>query len=857
MSTNEVAGIDIRARLDQFAADMAAIPGIGAKEAKLLVAQLSKEVKQAEAITKKALEENKRAAEASRKAGDEAAQALKKEAEAAADAAEKLLDITASADPVAKLTREFEKQKKEIEELGKVTKDQAGAQRALAAAEANHKKALDEVTSGTKKFGDASGTVGSNAAKLAGILDMIVPGAGDAARALNDAADGGEVAAEVMESLGLESVSLTAVMGPVAIAVAALGAAYLVISASAQVAEEAMRRSEAVAEAAGAQAKARTDLQTELTDQYLQAIGAQSSADVSAREAKKKLDETTRQSVANLNDQAKAAKDAAASLPKLRAEIERLQEAQDASGDSDKAPPDNRARIASLQAEASAAENLAGRLDLLNQGIAGVEERASQQSAMIDQTLEIAKKKEEEAKATEAAAKAEALHAAQTALMTKVNQIAARGMSEAAQATVAYEEEIRALTEEAQKAHVPLSALEPALHQLAQEHAFSAQMAEADAWAQGEFAKRVNPNISAIKKLNAEIEALTGKTNPAAQKTIDFAMAEADLALALSRGTISLKEYQEQLAKLDAAEGKVAADAAKKADAIVREATGSELDAYQKLADEKAQKLADYLEAAKAAGRSEQEIAAETAAISAGYAKQAADLQSKQAQDIAEKTASYAQQGLEMLSASLTDSYQVAADSVQRLTEQLAAGEGYYTEAQKKELEERIAAQKSAAEKSFEAQKAARMAETIISTASSIMHAWNDGLATGGPAGPIVGAAFAGVAAAAGVTQLAVISGEQPSFHKGGPLDLAPDEMSIKARREEWMLNPTGRRVYGDQELYRSNAGISPKSSKTMAVSVYRHNRMVDTWKFDGLQGGDPIAAAIMEGKMVGQRSQG
>lgn len=83
---------------------------------------------------------------------------------------------------------------------------------------------------------------------------------------------------------------------------------------------------------------------------------------------------------------------------------------------------------------------------------------------------------------------------------------------------------------------------------------------------------------------------------------------------------------------------------------------------------------------------------------------------------------------------------------------------------------------------------------------------------------------------------------------------MAPDELSVTARKGEYMVNPQGRSVLGDETLRRANAGQSSQSA-VYAVSVYRHTRQVDKWKEDGLAAGDPISRAINEGKLVGHRS--
>lgn len=79
MAENEVIGIGIEARLEAFRQDMASIPGIGAKEAKALAAQLSQEIKATE-----------KASKAAEKAAKDAAKAQKDAAKGAKDLAERI-----------------------------------------------------------------------------------------------------------------------------------------------------------------------------------------------------------------------------------------------------------------------------------------------------------------------------------------------------------------------------------------------------------------------------------------------------------------------------------------------------------------------------------------------------------------------------------------------------------------------------------------------------------------------------------------------------------------------------------------------------------------------------------------------
>jgi trimeric autotransporter adhesin len=114
-------------------------------------------------------------------------------------------------------------------------------------------EALDTAAESATRFGDKAGAVGSNAGKLAGILDMLVPGLGGVARGVADVADTAEVASVATKGLGVSMSSTLAVLGPVAIAVAALGATYAYLSSEL---DEAERRQANAAEKATTYAEA-------------------------------------------------------------------------------------------------------------------------------------------------------------------------------------------------------------------------------------------------------------------------------------------------------------------------------------------------------------------------------------------------------------------------------------------------------------------------------------------------------------------------------------------------------------------------------------------------------------------------
>lgn len=79
------------------------------------------------------------------------------------------------------------------------------------------------------RMGDVAGTVGSSAGKLAGGLDLLVPGLGEVARGIADVADIGEVAAGALGGLegGLSLVAVAA--GALALVLGTLAAAYAVV----------------------------------------------------------------------------------------------------------------------------------------------------------------------------------------------------------------------------------------------------------------------------------------------------------------------------------------------------------------------------------------------------------------------------------------------------------------------------------------------------------------------------------------------------------------------------------------------------------------------------------------------------
>lgn len=98
---------------------------------------------------------------------------------------------------------------------------------------------LDRAMDGVDK---GLGRVGSGSAKLAGAMDLIVPGGGAAARVVNDLADAAEVGAMSTSALGMSAGTAVAALGVLAGVVAVGAAALWVFQHRAEVARKEMER---------------------------------------------------------------------------------------------------------------------------------------------------------------------------------------------------------------------------------------------------------------------------------------------------------------------------------------------------------------------------------------------------------------------------------------------------------------------------------------------------------------------------------------------------------------------------------------------------------------------------------------
>lgn len=135
------------------------------------------------------------------------------------------------------------------------------------------------------KVGDAFGKAGGTAGKLAGALGSVSPAAADVVSGLADIADVGELAAEAAGALNLSMSSMLAIAVPVGVALAALGAVWYTLSKQAEEAEAAQNRA-ADAAARAAEIGARiNETQTKWRDAAAIATGKATEAELKLRDA--------------------------------------------------------------------------------------------------------------------------------------------------------------------------------------------------------------------------------------------------------------------------------------------------------------------------------------------------------------------------------------------------------------------------------------------------------------------------------------------------------------------------------------------------------------------------------------------
>lgn len=618
-------------------------------------------------------------------------------------------------------------------QLSKEIKAAETAAKKAADAAKTVKPAMDQAADSTKRFGDNAGKLGSNAGKLAGILDTLVPGAGDLARTVADVADAGEVASTASAGFGVSLGSILTVAGPVAIAIGALALAYNHYKAELDEAERKQEQALHISE----DVQGLTEQITKAKRDLAKAVGGETAAVAEAVEVAERWNEAGAKSNTTLKEK--------------EAEL--------------------RAALATEQAYVS--DGLMSHQREVARLTGALEQNTSEQKRNTDLAKLGAETELEAKEAARLRAGADA-HVAKT-LADKATALSKASAKQAEEA------------EATRKATTAALAYVDALQSIA-DIGHEAERSQMDAY--DKLADDREKQLDTITKQKKEA------ARQAAAAGGDYAQAEA-----------------------------VAEEKAATSRAAVWDAYYADLDTLRKEDAEKAKVTTDAAAEAEAAALEQ---------LYTDGARMAADAASA-------------------IQESFAGAYDALTENVTDLMDyQEAAGE-HLTDSQKKELAQRVKEQKKAARAAFEAQKIAAMATAAINTALAVSQAL-------GSAPWPYNLIPAGFALAAGIAEEVAIASTQPAFHSGGPLDLAPDEMSITARRGEYMVNPAGRAILGDDTLRAANAGKNTGTGggggNVYAVSVYKHTRQVDRWKTDGLLAGDPISKAIQAGKLVGHRTR-
>jgi len=385
---------------------------------------------------------------------------------------------------------------------------------------------------------------------------------------------------------------------------------------------------------------------------------------------------------------------------------------------------------------------------------------------------------------------------------------------------------------------------------------------------QGEDAA-VQVLLQNASKAQSEKE-LRERQDAAAKAAQRRAEAERAAAEAVAKATAANERYTSTLASIDD---------------IGHAAQVAQMDAYGRLADEAQRKIDDIeqrgrqavasaiaagADGAKAQQLVEQHAADARAAVWDDYYANLDELRAKdlKAEQDAQQAATdeaiaaqqkraeaalnavnqvggYASQALMLLESSAEQSYQHSADMASALTDQLAAGEAYYTQAQQVELQARIGASKDAARKQFAAAKAAKLAEAAASTALAVINA----IAQSPPPSPF-GIAGSLIAGAAGAASMAAIAAQEPTFHQG----YAPDEMQAKVLKTEAVLSPAATSALGAGNIAAANAGVTRGQGAATAPVVFRHQTFRPFIK-DFLTQPSALTDALNSGRIVGHRT--
>jgi hypothetical protein len=460
---------------------------------------------------------------------------------------------TAMANQLNKSIKSAENASRAAAKASKVAADEAKAAGRAAA------DALNVASESATRFGDKAGAVGSNAGKLAGILDMLVPGLGGVARGVADVADTAEVASVATKGLGVSMSSTLAVMGPVAAAILAAGAAYAYFSAQVDAGEQ--KQADA-ADAATTQAEATAKwaaTRRDAADAVAMATDAANGEEIAIRKATEAVNEgaaAARALAVAKVEEAKAARDAAgagsdrsrvntaeAELKALDKSIEAVQLSQEFAVRSEYAK--QRAAKETAEAQLQAA-NAAGKRAASEAALAEAERIVLDQNAAY---LTSIRSLEETARAANEAqlTGADAVEASIARQIEKVNELAAaqveRSAGQAGQIANIEAEQVAAITAIRAKGQADIDAIYEASAEkrnkereaeIAAEAAFASQRAQATASATSDLLGATSEAFAQAAEEQAKTNQDAAAASFAASKAAAVAQAVVNTALAIS-----------------------------------------------------------------------------------------------------------------------------------------------------------------------------------------------------------------------------------------------------------------------------------------------------------------------------------
>lgn len=380
-----------------------------------------------------------------------------------------------------------------------------------------------------------------------------------------------------------------------------------------------------------------------------------------------------------------------------------------------------------------------------------------------------------------------------------------------------------------------------------------------------------------LAKIEEQIGAVHRQSDAlASQLVVNYTLEESIKASgrATEKATKGTKEHTESLdelltsmaalARIEQARIKPITEGWEKLDAVAQKANTNTLTGIERVNEELRQQQEEITRLAEGptgaggdVATTQAKVAAARVAVEAEAAAKIADIRRKeadQAQKDAEKLRKQQIAAAEQAAQAVSDladaaataageTYDHQADTANKLREQLAAGDEWYTEAQKKELTNRIRASEAAARRAFAIEKGAKLASATINTAAAVVSALAN------PPGPPYSIPQSIAAGVAGGIQIAAIAGQQPAFHTG----YAPDETPARVLASEAVVTSQGIGALGGSKAIRNaNAGVNQAGGgPSYVVQVLGHDRQVLKYKKQAVRRGDAYTDAILAARVT------